>query len=151
MAINMKKYILIVAIVAMLIVVSACIGPDNQGEDDLNRFKGISTAEIDSNCVEYRDDVCALFECMVERCWCDDSSPELPILYEKEGISIADEEEAIAIVGEYIQDSEYKDYDVTRVIKLNNVFFNVFAQNADDEIVFTIAADGTIIKTICGV
>ncbi len=147
----MKKYILIVAIVAMLIVVSACIGPDNQGEDDLNRFKGISTAEIDSNCVEYRDDVCALFECMVERCWCDDSSPELPILYEKEGISIADEEEAIAIVGEYIQDSEYKDYDVTRVIKLNNVFFNVFAQNADDEIVFTIAADGTIIKTICGV
>ena len=151
MAINMKKYISIMAIVAMLIVVSAYIGPDNQGEDDLNRFKGISTAEIDSNCVEYRDDVCALFECMVERCWCDDSSPELPILYEKEGISIADEEEAIAIVGEYIQDSEYKDYDVTRVIKLNNVFFNVFAQNADDEIVFTIAADGTIIKTICGV
>ncbi|MCK5040298.1 MAG: hypothetical protein KAR87_04995 [Candidatus Aenigmarchaeota archaeon] len=147
----MKKYISIMAIVAMLIVVSACIGPDNQGEDDLNRFKGISTAEIDSNCVEYRDDVCALFECMVERCWCDDSSPELPILYEKEGISIADEEEAIAIVGEYIQDSEYKDYDVIRVIKLNNVFFNVFAQNADDEIVFTIAADGTIIKTICGV
>lgn len=39
-----------------------------------------------------------------------------------------------------------------RAAKLNDVFFNVFVTNQnDEEEVLTVAADGVIIKTMCGV
>ena len=120
------------------------------GPDETRLYKGIEGAEI-PGCVEFKDDVCGLFDCMVDMCWCDDSSPDLPILYEKEGISIANENEAVSYVQKFVDDNN-PTYTVKRAVKLNNVFFNVFAENeAYDELVYTVAVDGTIMKTICGV
>lgn len=142
----MKK---IFIIVLLLLLSAGCItDPD---KDDPVLFKGIATAEIPLECSEYKDDVCALFDCMVDRCWCDDSSPELPIIYEPQGIIITNEEEAKNIVMQYLSDNNLE-YQIGNSIKLNNVFYNVFASDENgDEVVYTVAADGTIIKTLCGV
>ena len=116
----------------VLLIMSGCTGEPSV-------FKGIQTAEIPQSCVDYKNDVCGLFDCMVEQCWCDDSHPSLPIIYEKTGASIASEEEAAALVGEFIEstDLEYKEYtNIRRAVRLNPVFFNVFAENSGgDEMV----------------
>ncbi len=146
----MKKTVILLIILSILLV--SCIS--NGGEDDLRLFRGIPAAEVPGKCLEHRDDVCGLYDCMVDRCWCDEARPEGPILYETTGISIQTEEEAMSIVKQYVQDSkEYGEYsNVKRAVKLNNVFFNVFAENENyDEKVFTVATDGTIILTMCGV
>jgi hypothetical protein len=137
----MKKTIF--SLLTVVIFLTGCFGPNPP--DDLRRYKGIAWAEIPGGCLEYREDVCGLFECMVDRCWCDELMPE-PILYEKEGVMIASEEEATA----YVQET-FKDVEVKRAVKLNNIFFNVFADDNGEEIVYTLAVDGTIIKTTCGV
>ena len=140
----MRKATLIFA----LLILAGCTG-------EKAVFKGIQTATIPQSCVDYESDVCGLFDCMVEQCWCDDSSPSLPIIYEKTGASIASEEEAAALVREFVEstDLEYKEYtNVRRAVRLNPVFFNVFAENSrGDEMAFTVAADGTVLKTVCGV
>lgn len=100
---------------------------------------------LSQNCAE-SEDVCALFDCMVDRCWCDDSTPEMPILHESKQ-SILNEEQAKELVKEFLD----KDYEVKRAVRLNNVFFNVFTDKDSDEVVFTVSKDGTILKTICGV
>lgn len=124
----------------------------NFGPDDLRRYKGIAWAEIPGQCLEYRDDVCGLFSCMVEQCWCDDSSDKSPIIYEPKGVMIQNEEEAISLVEEFLEKSNFVDYKVTSAVQLNNIFFNVFIEDAShNEITFTVAVDGLILKTICGV
>ena len=140
----MKK---IFIMILFLLLSAGCIN----GKDDVVLFKGITTAEIPQECSEYEDDVCALFDCMVDQCWCDDSSPELPVIYESPGIAITNEEEAKNIVIQYLRDNNLE-YQIENSVKLNNVFYNVFASDENgDEVVYTVAADGTIIKTICGV
>jgi len=142
----MKK---LIAILSLLILVG-CSG--NLGEDDLSHswYKGITDAEIPGKCLDDRGDVCALFDCLVNLCWCDDSSPDLPILYEKEGISLSTTEEAVNYVQKYVDDNTLG-YSVKRAVKLNNIFFNVFAEDeTGDEVVYTLAVDGTILKTFCG-
>ncbi len=140
----MRKMILIFT----LLIIAGC-----SGEQAV--FKGIQTATIPQSCADYKNDVCGLFDCMVEMCWCDDSGPDLPIIYEKEGASISSEDEAAALVSEFVEstDLEYKEYtNIVNVVALNTVFFNVFAENpSGDEMVFTVAADGTVVKTVCGV
>lgn len=109
-------------------------------------FKDIEGARIPDKCVQFKYDICGLFDCMVDMCWCDDSSPELPVLYEGNSV-ISDEEDAVNLVKEFAADKEVK-----RAVKLNSVFYNVFAEDENsNEEVYTIAVDGTIIKTICGV
>ncbi|MCK4491973.1 MAG: hypothetical protein KAU03_05070 [Candidatus Altiarchaeales archaeon] len=61
------------------------------GPDDLSRYKGIAWAEIPGECLGFREDVCGLFGCMVGGCWCDDSSPSSPILYEPAGVMLRGE------------------------------------------------------------
>ena len=120
--------------------------------DDLRRYRGIAWAEIPGQCLKYRDDVCGLFSCIVEQCWCDDSSDESPIIYEPKNVMIQNKEEAISLVEEFLEKSEFADYKVVSGVRLNNIFFNVFVEDAShNEITFTVAADGTILKTICGV
>ena len=124
----------------------------NLGEDDLRRYKGIAWAEIPGQCLEYRDDVCGLFSCMVEKCWCDDSSDKSPIIYEPKDVMVQNKEEAISLVEKFLEKSDFVDYKVTSAVQLNNIFFNVFIEDAShNEITFTVAADGLILKTICGV
>lgn len=153
----MKKAIVCLCMIFISVVITAC--ERDMGDDDLRRYKGIAWAEIPGNCLEYREDICELFDCMVDMCWCDDSSPDLPIIYEKEGVAIQNEEEAMAFVNEYLNErlsgksgSSPEYIEVKRAVELNNIFYNVFAEeDTGNEIVYTVAVDGTIIKTICGV
>ncbi len=145
----MKKIILLIILTVLLL---GCIGVN--GKDDPTLFKEITTAEIPEACLEYRDDVCGLFDCTVDRCWCNDVRPEGAILSQRSGITVQTEAEAIAIVEQFTKENtEYQEYtNVKRAVKLNNIYFNVFAEDKNqDEKVFTVAADGTIIQTTCGV
>lgn len=140
----MKKIILILT----LLFIVGCSG--NLGEDDLSAswYKGVTDAEIPGVCLDSQDDVCTLFDCMVDLCWCDDSGPDLPILYEGESIEILTEEEAVS----YVQKFVGEEFTVTRVVKLNDIFFNIFAEDGSgEETTYTLAVDGTIMTTICGI
>jgi len=148
------KMIFLAIPVFFAIVLSGCLD-GNLGDDDLKLYKGIPTAEIPGECLQFRDDVCGLFDCMVDRCWCDDGHFPSPII--KEGSStVQNEAEAIAAVQAYVNETGSEYSDVRRAVNLSDeihrVFFNVFAYNeSGDEQVFTLAADGTIILTQCGV
>jgi len=44
------------------------------------------------------------------------------------------------------------DWNYSNSVELNAAFYNVFVTNAQgDEDVYTVAKDGTVIKTVCGV
>jgi len=145
---KMKKAVVIAGICIVLVI--GILSWDS-GEDELNIFKGIPSAEIPKKCLEYRNDVCGLFDCMVDMCWCDEGQVPGPILVEGAGV-IESEEEAIIAVKQYVEEASSDYRNVRRAVKLNSVFFNVFAYNAEgDEKTFTVAADGTIFLTVCGV
>lgn len=140
---------LILTILFLFVIVffSGCVA-NNQGEDDLKLYKGIPSAEIPGACLESKNDVCDLFDCMVDLCWCE-KSPNA-ILYEKQ-TTIDTENGAINLVKEYLKANKI-DYNTIKAVKLNNIFFNIFTYDKNnDEKVFTVAVDGTIIKTQCGV
>ena len=144
----MKKEILFVSALLVIIVLSGCVEPPaNNGGLAGN---GSTTSVIPPECVESSGDVCSLFSCMVDLCWCADPDPVL-----LEGTSpITSEEEAVALVQNFVQTSgsEYTRVERATNLSSQNVFFNVFAYNkAGDETVFTVASDGSIIKTQCGV
>ena len=114
----------------------------NSGEKDLPSSED---NQIPDTCLDFKDDVCELFGCMVDLCWCE-NSPNA-VLYEQEGISISTTKEAVDYVKKYDNN-----LDVKRAVELNNIFYNVFSEDdAGDEIVYTLSTDGSIIKTICGV
>ncbi len=129
-----KSFILII-IIFMSVFMAGCIEPP------------VSSCES--------DDVCAMFDCMVASCWCDDSSPESPVLYETY-ITVQDKQGAIDAVNAYLAMLKFEkgqeDLKVIRAGQLNDKFHNVFVEDSQgNEFVYTVAANGTIIKTICGV
>lgn len=140
------KRILLIGLVLLFLV--SC------STEVVNELDGIEGAEIPIECSFDQDNVCELFECMVDLCWCDDLTPE-PIL--KEGTTeIYSEEEAVSYVEESLSElNEITGSNVIKVnsaVKLNGVFYNVFCEDEnEDEVVYTLAVDGTIIKTTCGV
>jgi len=112
--------------------------------------EGLSTAKIPQRCQQFQDDTCSLFSCMVDLCWCDAGTLPNPILV-KEDTGILNEQAAIDIVDQYLK-SNNLDYAVNEAVRLNSFFFNVFVYDLEDnEKVFTVGADGTILATICGV
>lgn len=150
----MKNGLLIASVLLIIVASSGCIEPPVNG-DSTKHYKGIATAEIPQECMESSDDVCALFDCMVDLCWCDEGNFPSPVLAEGTAV-VASEQDAINIVQNYVQSTGSEYTSVERVVNLGDethkVFFNVFAyDSANDEKVFTVAADGTIIKTLCGV
>lgn len=140
---------LILTILFLFVIVFFCgCVVNNQGEDDLKLYKGIPSAEIPGTCLEFKNDVCGLFDCMVDLCWCE-KSPNT-ILYEKQ-TTIDDENDAVNLVKEYLQANKI-DYNTIKAVKLNNLFWNVFVYDINNnEKAFTVAVDGTILKTQCGV
>jgi len=139
--------------IVLLIFLAGC----NSVPDDLSYFNGISTAKIPQKCLEYKDDVCGLFACTVDMCWCDDSTYK-KIVYKSEGVSIQNKSEAIMYVEKFLDatiegDVKYLEAKkMTRAVKLNNIFYNVFGKDSTgNEIVYTLAVDGTIFRTVCGV
>jgi hypothetical protein len=154
----MEKNVLLIAgtvLVVVIFVVSGSImlilQPENMGEDDLRTFKGIPWASIPAGCEEFREDVCGMFECTVEACWCDDARADSAILFECTQ-TVQNAEEAIAVVKEYLNWDPNQTGSFDKAVKLNNIFYNVFFTTCEgEERVYTVAADGTIIKTVCGV
>lgn len=109
------------------------------------------TNGLPRECVQHVNDECALFECLTDECWCDNSVSSA-ILYQ-DGILVGNERQAETIAMFYIQDSEeYKEYTTERTVQLNEFFYNVFLENADgDEIFFTVSSTGKLLKTVCGI
>ena len=67
-------------------------------------------------------------------------------------VPVETEQEAMETVKEYLGEKNIQYSSVDRAVKLNDIFFNVFASDkAGDEMVYTVAVDGTIILTQCGV
>jgi len=94
--------------------------------------------------------VCGLFACLVDSCWCKEDPNQ--VLHEGNTI-ISDEAGAVNAVKDFAfpEGAVPKGTEV-KVLKMNPVFYNVFVNDASgNEQVYTIAADGTIIQTICGV
>jgi hypothetical protein len=68
------------------------------------------------------------------------------VLYEHTGVVVTNEEEAKYVVRLYLEENDLE-YEIGTCIKLNSVSFNVFASDKyGDEVTYTVAADGTIIK-----
>jgi hypothetical protein len=110
-------------------------------------FKNIDSAPIASECTEFKEDVCGLYACLAENCWCEQSPDK--ILMQGNTV-VSTEEEAINAIKKFLLPVS-SPYEVKQAKKLNSVFFNVFVEALDGEKVFTVAADETIIKTQCGI
>jgi len=120
-------------------------------------FKGIESAELPGYCAEFKEDVCGIYSCLTENCWCEQSPDKIL----SQGNTVLEtEEQAVKEVQKYLDnlkkiaffDNPKDIFEAKTAVKSNNVFYSVFAENPKgDEKVFIIAADGTIIKTQCGV
>lgn len=150
----MKKVILCFITLIVLISITGC---GNGPSESL--FKDIEGVYVSEKCVEYKDDVCGLYECMVDLCWCFEAYPG-PILFEA-GTIVTNEEEAMQVVQDYLDEGRFMEEDellgeataivVERAVQLDDIFYNVFCDEEGDEVVYSVAADGSVFQTICGV
>ena len=148
----MKRIFLTIAVFTILAAVGLlCFMFFTEWQNPPIFYKGIESAPIPSYCEQFKDDACGLFDCMVDFCWCE--NPEAPKTILQQGNTVIEnEQQAIAVVKQYVQSQNLQHTNVEKAVKINTVFWNVFVYNAwGDEKVFTVAADGTIIKTVCGV
>jgi len=106
------------------------------------------TSSIPRECQQYQGKACDLFDCLVDRCWCKELGDPNPI-YKGES-AISNKQEAMDAVEKYLLEIN-SDYKVVDVAEINEFFFNVFAYNSeDDQEVFTIGIDGSILLVVCG-
>lgn len=134
------------SLIVLSIFLLGCLGQTPSS----TTFKGIEGASIHGKCAAHADDVCRLFGCMVDHCWCNDDLPGGAILKEGEGI-MGGSDDAMVEVQEYLW-RENPGMDAMRVAELNPVFYSVFATNKyGEEETYIVAKDGTIMKTLCGV
>ncbi len=150
------------AVTSILIILALVIVMGGLGYFLLSNKEGkdTSVSVIPTECQPFQDDICSLFECMVESCWCNNSSPESPVLYETY-IAVNDEQGAKDAVYAYIAELMYgsdksvseeaKKMKINNVVKLNAVFYNVFVDKEGEEIVYTVGKDGQILVTVCGI
>ncbi|PIN99174.1 MAG: hypothetical protein COT90_00845 [Candidatus Diapherotrites archaeon CG10_big_fil_rev_8_21_14_0_10_31_34] len=112
-------------------------------------YKGIDFAPVPDNCADKQDNACELFACMADQCWCR-QGPEMIVL---DGFTSLQTEEEIKDYFEEKRDeiTGTSQLEVTKAVKLNSVFWNVFFETENGEQVLTVAADGTVIETVCGV
>ena len=140
----MKKIIILLVLGVFLF---GC--PEQPNEETKTVFKEIPWAEIPGECIEFKEDVCGFYGCMTEQCWCKQGPDQILL----EGFTSLERE---GEVKEYFEEKRDEitgtsQLEVTKVIKSNSVFWTVFVSTENGEQVFTIASDGTIIETVCGV
>jgi ribose 5-phosphate isomerase len=147
----MKRAIFILIIIIALVVLAVFIVVAyNKGGEKLSSAPK-EVPVIPQKCQAVKDDTCALFSCVVNNCWCDENILDGPVLTETNE-QIIDADDAASAVLNYLKsvDSEYV-YD-TEAVRLNDLFFNVFSYNKDnEERVLTISFDGKILETVCGI
>ncbi len=57
-----------------------------------------------------------------------------------------------ALIAKSFSDQSFVPGEITKVVKLNTIFYNAFVEDEEgNETVYTVAIDGTILKTVCGV
>lgn len=143
--------IIVIILIIVLIIGGVIFGViyNNKGEKENSKEEESKEVVISEKCQDFKDDVCDLFSCVVESCWCGNGPS--PVLAEM-GEQVTKEEEATKVVSDYLKsvDSEYI-YNI-RAVKINDLFYNVFSYDKDgDEQALTISFNGKIIKTVCGV
>lgn len=143
------RRVISILFICSIILFSGCL----DGKPKPKMFKGIDDAQLLPECEEFAEDVCSLYACMVDQCWCFPESSDTPSAILAEGkTTVKTKEEAIAVVEEYVQSINSGYTNIDNATQVNNIFWHVFAYNSEnDEKVFTVAADGTIISTVCGV
>jgi hypothetical protein len=142
-----------VFVVIVLVVVLLFVFLPKDQDNGTNLYKEIPGAVIPGQCMDFKTDVCGLFECAVDSCWCEESPKKILKVGNTE---LKTEDEAAEYVSNYLKEfgSEHKGI---KAVKLNDLFYNVFVQYYNeeyqfmDEVVYTVAVDGTIISTQCGV
>jgi len=131
-----------------LLAVLAFSGCDDFSGREAVYLEG-TTVLIPEECAEFKSDVCGLYSCMVDLCWCEEGPDRILQLGLKE---IKSADGAKAYVAEFVESRGSEFSDVRAAVRLNDVFFNVFVFNeSGDKMVFAVAADGAIFKTVCGV
>jgi len=138
----------IFGLVACCLLISGCFEPPRP--DNLYSSKGVTVPadSIPDNCREKED--CAMFACLVSQCWCRQIPPEGGIVY-RANRTIDDENDAKNVVANYLI-SVGTVMNIKKAVKLNEIFYNVFYEVPDGgEEVLTVAIDGTVMETICGV
>ncbi|MBU2101086.1 hypothetical protein KKG83_07665 [Candidatus Micrarchaeota archaeon] len=133
---------IVFGLVVLALMFSGCPQPEQV------YFKDIQSAPITSECTEFKEDICGLYACMTDRCWCEQSPDQILL----QGNTVIDsEQKAVFHVNNYLNTIASK-FSATKAVTSNNVFFGVFAEDSEgNEKAFTVGADGTIIKTQCGV
>ncbi len=115
----------------------------------MSSLNGLDAVQIPLQCEAHRHDACALFECMVDLCWCSEGYPG-PVLHEGNEFVLS-ESEARYAVEDYLKATN-SSRSIESIAQMNSAFYNVFVSDgAGNEETLTVAADGSIIKTICGV
>ncbi|MFH1663244.1 MAG: hypothetical protein ABH986_00225 [archaeon] len=137
----MKNKVFVGLFLVLLVFLSGCA-------QEKVLFDDAEAVKVPDKCIQQKDDVCGLFACMVDNCWCE-SSVEDPVLFEG-NTTIQNEQQAISVVEKYLLVFS-EPHTMTSAVKLNSVFYNLFVDFSGEEKVFTVAADGTIIRTQCGV
>ena len=139
----MKKLIILVAIFSLLFFLG-CTAEDPLPEDS----KFYKLTPIPSECLSQSNDECALFQCMVNNCWCE-AGPDAVL--EEGNAMLLTEDDVSGIVRSYLQNKGEENFEIMSVADLDGVFFNVFVEIDGQEEVYTVASNGTILKTQCGV
>ncbi|MFH1785890.1 MAG: hypothetical protein ABH842_05670 [Candidatus Micrarchaeota archaeon] len=131
---------------ASFLVFFGCFGPNPP--DNLYSYKGVTVAadSIPDQCQNKED--CEMFSCMVSQCWCKSGG-----VFYLSNITVYDESGAENLVMNYL-DSNSITYNQSsiRAVSLDSIFYNVFYDDlSNNEHVLTVAVDGTIMETVCGV
>ncbi len=146
----MKTIIISVFLFSFLLLFGCPLIDDHDAPPE-NAFKGIHFALVPEECMEVMEDVCPLYACMLKNCWCEQGPDAILVSGDKDNFVVGDEKHAIKDVQEYLE-SINSEFTAKRAVELNPVFYNVFAEDSEgNEKVFTIAVDGTVFKTQCGV
>jgi hypothetical protein len=94
---------------------------------------------------------CEMFSCMVSQCWCKDSLTNG--ILSQSNAQVQSEEDAEAVVANYLTSNSIAyESGTVHAVNLNVIFYNVFYTNqSGNENMLTVAVDGTIMETECGV
>ena len=149
-----KRGFSLIALIIIIVLVAGAVFAgflyyNNKEESKISLQSDEEAVAIPEKCKDFKDNICDLFSCVIENCWCKEG-PE-PILAET-GKEITNSTNAVEAVSKYLESvgSDYV-YNLTAV-RLNDLFFNVFVYNKNnEEKVLTISFNGKIMETVCGI
>lgn len=140
----------ILAIALMAFLLFGCLDEGN-GQNNKYTYKGItlSSDSVPEHCKNLED--CGMYECMVDQCWCSEIPPQSGVIYISSK-KAADETDAEEVLVEYLNSAGIQyDADSIRAVKLNSIFYSTFYETNGQEEMLTVAIDGTVMATMCGV